>query len=552
MTYAELMAEARQLASAISRAGIEKSDVVSVMVPNVPLGVTCHFAVPGMGATLHMINTRLDAKTVAFQLEHSESKLLIVDCELAGVAREALEIMRGRRPRLILAEDSTHPECKAGDGEEIREFLRTGNPDFVLSGPEDEDDAIALSYTSGTTGNPKGVVTHHRGAFLNAISMSLTWPMVGDRVVYLWTLPMFHCNGWCFPWTVTAAGGTHVCLRYVRAGEIFKAIARERVTHLCGAPVVMNLLLGATDEEKALVKDLLASKGGKSASAAPVQMLTGGSAPPGIRMRQMESDLGIKMLALYGLTEVYGPATACLWNDSWDSLDEADRDARMSWQVPSFVHNMYVAERGDLRAVPADGATLGEVLLRGNVVMTGYLKNDKATAEAFDGGEWFRTGDLAVQHPEGRVELKDRSKDIIISGGENISSIEVEMALHQHEAVLDVAVVAIPDSFWGEVPVAVVEAKPGAKVGRKGGYYSSKALFVDPLFVDPLFVHGEIQLVRRDRQNPTYPSISSAHAYAIVFYRKCKFSTPNPRQPMGLNLFACSRPLAIRSNQRQC
>ncbi|CAN0293195.1 unnamed protein product [Ascophyllum nodosum] len=481
MTYAALMAEARQLASAISRAGIKKGDVVSVMVPNVPLGITCHFAVPGMGATLHMINTRLDAKTVAFQLEHSESRLLIVDCELAGEAREALEIMRGRRPRLILAEDPTHPEWKAGEGEEIREFLRTGDPDFVLSGPEDEDDAIALSYTSGTTGNPKGVVAHHRGAVLNAMSMSLTWPMVGDRVVYLWTLPMFHCNGWCFPWAVTAAGGTHVCLRYVRAGEIFKAIARERVTHLCGAPgergdtgpcgaverhafvnhdLVMNLLLGATDEEKA--------PGTERASAAPVQMLTAGSAPPGIRMREMESDLGIKMLASYGLTEVYGPATACLWDDGWDSLDEAGRDARMPWQAPSFVHNMYVADRRDLRPVPADGATLGEVLLRGNAVMTGYLKNDKATAEAFDEqGEWFRTGDLAVQHPEGRVELKDRSKDIIISGGENISSIEVEMALHQHEAVLHVAVVAVPDSFWGEVPVAVVEAKSGAEVSAE-------------------------------------------------------------------------------------
>ncbi|CAM9531240.1 unnamed protein product [Ectocarpus sp. 12 AP-2014] len=478
LTYSELMTETRQLASAVSRAGVLPGQVVSVLVPNVPVAITCHFAIPGMGATLHMINTRLDARAVAFQasaesgLEHAESKLLIVDCELAGIAKDALEMIEdeSKRPHLIQAEDPRHTEWSATDGEELRDFMRTGDPNFELAGAEHEDDAIALSYTSGTTGNPKGVLTHHRGAALNSMSMSITWPLVGGDVQYLWTLPMFHCNGWCFPWAVTAVCGTHVCLRYVRAAEILSAIAREGITHLCAAPgkpnvsaLVMNLLLGATEEEKAPVTEKMPPR--------VVQMMTGGAAPPPSVMRELEQELGIRPLSAYGLTEVYGPCTSNLWDDSWDDLEEDERGTRLPWQAPSLVHEMYVAEKGGFDAVPADGVTLGEVLLRGNAVMKGYLNNEEATKDAFDqartkmgGGQWFRTGDMAVQHPGGRVEIKDREKDIIISGGENISSIEVETALHQHEGVLHVAVVALPDPFWGETPVAVIETKPGAKV----------------------------------------------------------------------------------------
>ncbi|CBJ28329.1 acyl-CoA synthase [Ectocarpus siliculosus] len=426
LTYSELMTETRQLASAVSRAGVLPGQVVSVLVPNVPVAITCHFAIPGMGATLHMINTRLDARAVAFQLEHAESKLLIVDCELAGIAKDALEMIEdeSKRPHLIQAEDPMHAEWSATDGEELRDFMRTGDPNFELPGAEHEDDAIALSYTSGTTGNPKGVLTHHRGAALNSMSVSITWPLVGGDVKYLWTLPMFHCNGWCLPWAITA--------------------------------VVMNLLLGATEEEKAPVTERMPPR--------VIQMMTGGAAPPPSVMRELEQELGIRPLSAYGLTEVYGPCTSNLWDDSWDDLEEDERGARLPWQAPSLVHEMYVAEKGGFDAVPADGVTLGEVLLRGNAVMKGYLNNEEATKEAFDQGQWFRTGDMAVQHPGGRVEIKDREKDIIISGGENISSIEVETALHQHEGVLHVAVVALPDPFWGETPVAVIEAKPGAKV----------------------------------------------------------------------------------------
>ncbi|CAM9233256.1 unnamed protein product, partial [Sphacelaria rigidula] len=372
-------AEARRLGSAIVRSGICKGQVVSVMVPNVPVGIVCHFAVPGTGSTLHMINTRLDAHAVAFQLEHAQSKLLIVDCELAGVATAALEMMEDRhRPRLVQAEDSLYPQWQA-DGETLQDFMRTGDPDFRLEGPGDEDDAIAVSYTSGTTGNPKGVVTHHRGAALNSLCINLTWPMVGDRIVYLWTLPMFHCNGWCFPWAVTAVGGTHVCLRYVRAGDVLSAISKERVTHLCGAPVVMNLLLGAAEEQKAALQQEVSMR-----SDAPVKMVTGGSAPPPSVMKRMRSELGIQPVALYGLTEVYGAATTFVWDSSWDDLDDEQRDKRMTWQAPSLVHDMYVAQRGGLDPVRADGSTIGEVVMRGNGVMKGYLRNDQATQEAFD------------------------------------------------------------------------------------------------------------------------------------------------------------------------
>ncbi|HEY1506720.1 MAG TPA: acyl-CoA synthetase [Stellaceae bacterium] len=446
-TWSETYARCRRLASALSRRGIGKNDTVAMMAANTPPLLEAHFGVPMIGAVLNALNTRLDARTIAFILDHGEAKALITDREFASVVGPALKQL-GRN---LLVIDIDDPLGAPGDalGEiDYENFLASGDPDFAWVYPDDEWDAIALNYTSGTTGNPKGVVVHHRGAYLNAIGNLMVWSMP-RHPVYLWTLPMFHCNGWCFPWTIAALSGTHVCLRRVEAGAIFAAIAQEKVTHLCGAPIVVNLLLNAPEEQQ---RDF----GGRT-----VAMMTAGSAPPPAVLQGIEG-MGFAMTHVYGLTEVYGPVTVCEWHDDWNTLDAEARAAIKARQGVRYpvLEGLMVADPHTLAPVPRDGQTMGEIFMRGNVVMKGYLKNPKASREAFAGG-WFHTGDLAVAHPDGYVEIKDRSKDIIISGGENISTIEVESVLYRHPDVLEAAVVARPDPRWGETPCAFVTLKPG-------------------------------------------------------------------------------------------
>jgi 3-(methylthio)propionyl---CoA ligase len=437
----------RRLASALRRRGIGKGDTVAVMAANTPEAFEAHFGVPMAGAVLNALNIRLDAATIAFILEHGEAKALITDREFAPVIEKALAATK-RRPLVIDIDDALAPPGTLLGEMDYEKFLATGDPAFAWQGPADEWDAIALNYTSGTTGNPKGVVYHHRGAYLNALGNVLVWNMP-THPVYLWTLPMFHCNGWCFPWTVTALAGTHVCLRRVEAGAIFTAIAEHGVTHLCGAPIVMNLLLNAPSQLK---RDF----------GRRIAMMTAGAAPPAAVIEGMEK-LGFAITHVYGLTEVYGPAVVCAWHDEWDTLPTAEKAALKSRQGVNYpvLEGLMVADPRTLAPAPRDGATMGEVFMRGNIVMKGYLKNAKATAEAFAGG-WFHTGDLGVAHPDGYIELKDRSKDIIISGGENISTIEVEGVLYRHPAVMEAAVVARPDEKWGETPCAFVMLKTDA------------------------------------------------------------------------------------------
>jgi fatty-acyl-CoA synthase len=446
-TWAETYARCRRLASALQRRGIGKNDTVAVMAANTPQLLEAHFGVPMIGAVLNALNTRLDAKTVAFILEHGEAKVLITDREFSGIVGPALKQL-GKKLLVIDIDDPLGAPGEALGEIDYEAFLASGDPDFAWSYPEDEWDAIALNYTSGTTGNPKGVVLHHRGAYLNAIGNLMVWSMP-QHPVYLWTLPMFHCNGWCFPWTIAALSGTHVCLRRVEAGSIFSAIAQEKVTHLCGAPIVVNLLLNAPDEQR---RDF----GGRT-----IAMMTAGSAPPAAVLQGIEA-MGFAMTHVYGLTEVYGPVTVCEWHSDWNTLDDEERAAIKARQGVRYpvLEGLMVADPATLQPVPRDGQTMGEIFMRGNVVMKGYLKNPKASHEAFAGG-WFHTGDLAVAHPDGYVEIKDRSKDIIISGGENISTIEVEGVLYRHPDVLEAAVVARPDPRWGETPCAFVTLKPG-------------------------------------------------------------------------------------------
>ena len=448
-TWAQTYARCRRLASALARRGVGAGDTVAVMAPNVPAIYEAHFGVPMTGAVLNTLNVRLDAEAIAFQLAHGEAKVLITDREFSGTIKRALELLE-RKPLVIDIDDPLHEGGALLGEKDYEAFLREGDPAFAWSLPEDEFDPIALNYTSGTTGNPKGVVSHHRGAYLNALSQIVSWGMPAHSV-YLWTLPMFHCNGWCFPWAIAANAGANICLRRLDAKLIFEAIREHGVTHMCGAPIVYNMLINAP----AALREGLGRK---------INGFVAGAAPPASTIAGMER-IGFDITHVYGLTETYGPAAVCAKQEEWPSLplDERARlNARQGVASP-MQEAMTVLDPATMQPVPPDGETIGEIMFRGNITMNGYLKNPSATEEAFAGG-WFHTGDLAVIEPDGYVRIKDRSKDVIISGGENISSIEVEDVMHRHPAVDLVAVVAKPDEKWGEVPCAFVELKPDATV----------------------------------------------------------------------------------------
>ncbi|MBM3536660.1 MAG: acyl-CoA synthetase [Alphaproteobacteria bacterium] len=446
-TYAQFHARCRRLASALKRRKIGIADTVAVMAPNVPALLEAHYGVPMAGAVLNALNYRLDARTIAACLEHGQAKLLIVDREYSTTVAAALALMK-KKPAVIDIDDPLYVGGRLIGEKDYEALLQEGSVDDELPELSDEWQAICLLYTSGTTGNPKGVVYHHRGAYLNALGNALTFGL-SPSAIYLWTLPMFHCNGWTYTWAVTAAGGTHICLRRVDPAQIFLLIERHNVTHMCGAPIVLTTLIHAPETAKRRFTH-------------SVEVMTGGAAPPSPVIAAMDG-MGFRVLHAYGLTECYGPATVCAWQEEWNDLTLPERASRMARQGVRYVtlEDVTVADPQTLKPVPSDGRTLGEIMLRGNTVMKGYLKNAKATREAFRGG-WFHTGDLAVCHPDGYIEVKDRSKDIIISGGENISSLEVEEALYKHPLVMEAAVVARPDEKWGETPCAFVTLKPDA------------------------------------------------------------------------------------------
>ncbi len=447
ITYAQFLDRSCRLASALSQAGVGKGDTVAIMAPNVPEMLEAHNGVPMLGAVLCPINFRLDAGSIAFILRHSEAKVLLTDREYSPVIAKALAAL-DHQLLVIDIDDALAVGGERLGATDYEAFIADADPNFPARLPDDEWQAISLNYTSGTTGNPKGVVLHHRGAYLNACANALTFGL-SPRSVYLWTLPMFHCDGWTYTWAVTLAGGTHVCLRRVDPTPVFAAIADLGVTHMCGAPVVLGMLIHAPAATKRQF-------------AQTVQIATGGAAPPSAVIAQMEA-MGFAVTHLYGLTESFGPSTVCMWQPELDTMPIDAKSAFMARQGVNtpMLEEATVRNPATLAPVPADGATMGELMLRGNTVMMGYLKNPAATAEAFAGG-WFHTGDLAVQHPDGYVEVKDRAKDIIISGGENISSLEIEEALYKHPAVMEAAVVAQPDERWGETPHAFVTLKPAA------------------------------------------------------------------------------------------
>ena len=452
ISYREFWQRSLKLASALAKRGIGKGDTVTVMLSNTPAMLEAHFGVPMTKGVLHSLNTRLDAAVIAFQLDHAETKILLVDREFSGVMKEALALAKVK-PLVVdyddpnYAADAPYPKGARIGTLDYEELLATGDDNHAWSMPDDEWDAISLNYTSGTTGNPKGVVSHHRGAALMAYNNTIHAGM-GQHSVYLWTLPMFHANGWCFPWTLAVTASTHVCLRWVRAKAMYDAIADHGVTHLCGAPIVMSTLLNASEAE---MREFPQTVSFNTAAAPPPEAVLSGMA-----------DAGFAVTHLYGLTETYGPAVVNEWHGEWDLLDKGARTAKKARQGVRYagLEGLDVLDPQTMVPVPRDGETLGEVMFRGNIVMKGYLKNLKATNEAFEGG-WFHSGDLGVMHPDGYIQLKDRSKDIIISGGENISSIEVEDALYKHPAVAACGVVAKADEKWGETPVAYVELRPG-------------------------------------------------------------------------------------------
>ncbi|HEX5487237.1 MAG TPA: acyl-CoA synthetase [Limnobacter sp.] len=444
-TWEETYARCKKLASALAAHGVGKGTTVAVMLPNTAAMFECHFAVPMTGGVLNTLNTRLDAKTIAFMLGHGEAKVLITDPEFSGTIKEALALLTGPKPLVI---DSLDPDYHQGEPlgrVNYEDFLAQGDDNYTWQLPENEWDAISLNYTSGTTGDPKGVVYHHRGAYLNAVSNILAGNLP-QHATYLWTLPMFHCNGWCFPWTMAANAGTSVCLRKVDPAVVFPLIRQHQITHLCGAPIVFGMLINSP-EAKTIGLDH------------PVSGLIAGAPPPAAILEGCEN-LGISITHVYGLTETYGPAAVCAQQPEWGDLPIAQRAERNGRQGVAYhlQETVTVLNPETLQPVPADGETMGEIMFRGNIVMKGYLKNEKATKAAFEGG-WFHTGDLAVVHPDGYVKIKDRSKDVIISGGENISSVEVEEVLYRHPSVMAAAVVAKPDAKWGEVPAAFVELK---------------------------------------------------------------------------------------------
>ncbi len=457
-SYAELWSRSRQLASALAARGIGRGDTVSVILPNIPAMIEAHYGVPMTGAVLHAINTRLDAAVIAFQLDHAEAKVLVVDREFADVARAALELARVR-PLLVSVDDPEFPDdAPYGKGAPVSDLdyealVASGDAGYDWQPPADEWDAITLNYTSGTTGNPKGAVYHHRGATLMCYSNTIHAEL-GRHAVYLWTLPMFHCNGWCFPWTVAVQAGTHVCLRWVRAKPIYDAIADLGVTHLCGAPIIMATLVNAPEAERRPLPR-------------PVSFNVAGAPPPEAVIAAM-AEAGFAVNHIYGLTETYGPSVVNQWHDAWDALPAAEQAVKKARQGVRYaaLDGLAVLDPETMQPVPADGRTLGEVMMRGNIVMKGYLKNPAATGEAFAGG-WFHSGDLGVAWPDGYIQLKDRSKDIIISGGENISSIEVENAIYAHPSVLLCAVIAHPSEKWGETPVAYIELKPDQSATKR-------------------------------------------------------------------------------------
>jgi fatty-acyl-CoA synthase len=453
-TWAQTYERCRRLASALRKRGVGYGDTVAAMLPNIPAMYELHFGPAMLGAVLNTLNTRLDPDAIAFMLDHGEAKVLVTDREFSGIVKRALPMMKGPKPLVIDVDD---PEYQGGEllgSIEYEAFLKEGDPAFEPVALADEWDAVALNYTSGTTGNPKGVVYHHRGAYLNALSNIVTWGMA-PHSTYLWTLPMFHCNGWCFPWTMAANAGVNVCLRRIDPKLIFSLIREHKVSHFCGAPIVHGMLINASPEDQAGIDHKVAA-------------LIAGAAPPAAILEGMEK-LGVAITHVYGLTETYGPASVCAKHPEWDEAPlskRAELNGRQGVRI-LMQEAIDVVDPNTLAPAPHDGATMGEIVFRGNIVMKGYLKNPSATAEAFEGG-WFRTGDLAVQEPDGYVKIKDRSKDIIISGGENISSIEVEDVLFRHGDVIAAAVVAMPDAKWGEVPCAFVELKEGATPDDKG------------------------------------------------------------------------------------
>ena len=446
-TYREFETRCRRLASALAQRGVRRGDTVAIMAPNIPALLEAHYAIPALGAILNALNVRLDARGIAFCLDHGDASVLLTDCETAPIITDALRLT-ARKMLVVDIEDAAVRSERLGELT-YDELLREGDPAFAWPGPHDEWDSLALLYTSGTTGDPKGVVYHHRGAFLNALGNALTFGLDPDSV-YLWTLPMFHCSGWTFTWAVTAAAGTHVCLRRVAPAAIFDAIRKHRVTHLCGAPIVLNLLVHAPEAVDTRFDHA-------------VQVATGGAAPPSAVIEAMER-MGFRVTHLYGLTESYGPATLCAWQHQWDALPLVQRAREMARQgvpLPTLA-GAQVADPDTGVPVPRDGSTLGEVMLRGNTIMKGYLKNEAATAVAFAGG-WYHSGDLGVWHPDNYIEIKDRAKDIIITGGENVSSLEVEECLYRHPAVMEAAVVARPDAKWGETPCAFITLTQAAR-----------------------------------------------------------------------------------------